>query len=90
LFLEFLIFLIELFKLLVGLSDGLLSGLHFFNEGGVILFGLKENVVKFGVGRLELSGLLFELLQSVNGVIQKFVKSFAFVFVFGSLFFELF
>ena len=56
----------------------------------MIVFSLKEDIVEFGVGGLELSGLLFELLESVDGVIQKLVKTFAFVFVFGSLLLELF
>jgi hypothetical protein len=49
LFLEVIILLIELFKLPVGVGDGLLPGLHFFNEAGVILFGLEQNVVELGV-----------------------------------------
>lgn len=56
----------------------------------MIFFSLKENVIEFSVGGLELSGLLFELLKGVDGVIQKFVKTLTFVFVFGSLLLELF
>jgi hypothetical protein len=66
LFFEFLVLLIELFELFVGLGNGLFSDLHLLNEGSVIFFGLKENVVKFGVGGLKLSGLLFELFEGVD------------------------
>jgi hypothetical protein len=66
LFFEFLVFLIELFEFFVGLGNRLFSGLHFFDEASVIFFGLKENIVKFGVGGLELSGLLFELFEGVD------------------------
>ena len=89
LFFEFLVLLIELFELFVGLGNGLFSDLHLLNEGSVIFFGLKENVVKFGVGGLKLSGLLFELFEGVDWIVQEFVKSFTFVLVFGSLLLKL-
>lgn len=86
-FLELVILLVQLVELSVGLVDSLLPGFHFFDEIGVVFFGLEENVVEFGVGGFELACFFFELFKSVDRVIEKLVKTLTFVFVFCSLLF---
>lgn len=56
---------------------------------GVVLLGLHQDVVELGVGSLEVPGILLQLLQGVDALVQKFVEPFALVFVFVPLLLEL-
>lgn len=56
----------------------------------MIFFCLKQHVFQLGVGGLQLSGLLLQLLESGEVIIKKFIESFAFILILGAFFLELF
>lgn len=56
----------------------------------MVLFGLEKNVFQLGVGRLQLPGLLLQLLESGEVIIEQLIQSFAFILVLGPFLLELF
>ncbi len=55
----------------------------------MVLLGLEENILQLSVGRLDVSGLLFQLLESVYALIQELVQSLTLVLVFVPFFLQL-
>jgi hypothetical protein len=79
-----------LLNLSVGVGDRDFLGLQFIKKSFVILLSLMEDVLKFTVSGLKLSGFLLKLLKGSKTFIEQFVESFALVFALGSLVLELF
>ena len=89
LFFKFILFLSKLLNLLVCGANRLLSGPELVEKSLVVLLCLHQHIFKFGVGRLQLPGFLFELLQSAQTLIKQLIKPFTLILVLCSLFLEL-